>query len=86
MTLAISGLERTFQTKAGEQHVLRHIDLRVETGELVAFIGHSGCGKSTLLNLVAGLDTPTAGSITLDGKPVGKPGPDRAVVFQNLSW
>jgi nitrate ABC transporter ATP-binding subunit len=85
MSLQISGLHRVFNTAQGRGHVLRGIDLTVEPGEFVAVIGHSGCGKSTLLNLIAGLDRPSAGTISLDGEIVRGPGPDRAVVFQNFS-
>jgi nitrate ABC transporter ATP-binding subunit len=85
MTLVIEDLHKSFVTKAGRQHVLRGVDLTVQPGEFVAIIGHSGCGKSTLLNLIAGLDRPDRGSITLDGARVEDPGPDRAVVFQNFS-
>ncbi len=47
--------------------MLRHLDLQANQGEFIALIGESGGGKSTLLNLIAGLDNPTEGSITLDG-------------------
>jgi nitrate/nitrite transport system ATP-binding protein len=61
------------------------VDLNIEKGQFVALIGHSGCGKSTLLNAVAGLNTPTKGVIFLDGEVIDRPGPDRAVVFQDHS-
>jgi nitrate ABC transporter ATP-binding subunit len=85
MALVIDGLHKSFDSRAGTQHVLRSVDLTISPGEFVCVIGHSGCGKSTLLNLVAGLDSPDQGAITLDGEPVEEPGPDRAVVFQNFS-
>jgi nitrate/nitrite transport system ATP-binding protein len=65
--------------------VLADIRLTIDKGEFVSIIGHSGCGKSTLLNLIAGLAQVTTGAITLDGREVNAPGPDRAVVFQNHS-
>jgi NitT/TauT family transport system ATP-binding protein len=65
--------------------VLDDVSLAVAKGEFIAIIGHSGCGKSTLLNIVAGLTQATRGVVVLDGKGVDRPGPDRAVVFQNHS-
>lgn len=64
---------------------LKGIDLEIKKGEFISLIGHSGCGKSTLLNMVAGLDLPTEGVVTLEGQRITKPGPDRMVVFQNYS-
>lgn len=59
--------------------------LDVKPGEFVCILGPSGCGKSTLLNAVAGYVKPTIGSVTLDGTPIEKPGPDRGMVFQQYS-
>ena len=64
---------------------LRDINLTVAKGEFVTMIGHSGCGKSTLLNLIAGLTTPTQGSLICANREIAGPGPDRGVVFQNHS-
>lgn len=61
---------------------LEEISITIEDGSFVTLLGGSGCGKSTLLNMVAGLTYPTTGQITLDGKQVSGPGPDRVVVFQ----
>ena len=86
MTLVIEGLRKGFQAKKRPyQEVLRGVDLTVGQGEFVSLIGHSGCGKSTLLNVVAGLLRADAGSVTLDGRVIDAPGPDRAMVFQNYS-
>ena len=59
--------------------------LEVRSGEFVALVGPSGCGKTTLLNAVDGLIPITAGTLTLDGRPITKPGEDRAMVFQQPS-
>jgi sulfonate transport system ATP-binding protein len=63
----LRGVSKSF----GEHRVLRGIDLAIEPGQFVAVVGRSGCGKSTLLRLIAGLDTPTAGSIALDQRTAG---------------
>ncbi|MFD5328242.1 ABC transporter ATP-binding protein [Streptomyces sp. NPDC127092] len=65
----IEHVSKSFGGPAGGQLVLDDISLDVAPGEFVTLLGASGCGKSTLLNLVAGLDSPTAGSITTTGRP-----------------
>ena len=85
MSLEITGVWKSFSHKGKSQRVLRGVDLAVEPGEFVCFIGHSGCGKSTLLNCIGGLLEADAGSLTLDGAAIAGPGPDRAMVFQNYS-
>ncbi len=72
------------QTK-GKIEVLSGVNLTVEKGSFITVIGHSGCGKSTLLNMIAGLDTPSGGSVCFKEKEIVRPGPERAVVFQNHS-
>jgi len=62
--------------------VLREIDFSVRRGEFICILGRSGCGKSTLLKILAGFLPPSAGTVRLNGKPAGRPGPDRCVVFQ----
>lgn len=65
-----TGLRRTYGEEPNLVHALAGIDLAVAPGEFVAVMGPSGCGKSTLLNLVGGLDTPTAGSVHIDGTDI----------------
>jgi nitrate ABC transporter ATP-binding subunit len=81
----ISGVHKLFGSGKSRYHALAGVDLRIAKGEFVSIIGHSGCGKSTLLNLVAGLNLPTTGTVTVNGKEVNSPGLDRAVVFQSHS-
>ena len=83
--IEIQGVQQTFKTKKGPFCALQDINLTVAKGEFVALIGHSGCGKSTLLNLIAGLTTPTEGSLLCANREISGPGPERAVVFQNHS-
>ena len=65
--LRLAGLEKSFGSGAP---LLAGVDLAVGAGEWVAIVGESGSGKSTLLNLVAGLDRPDRGEVTLDGRPL----------------
>ena len=60
-------LDLTFQTNDGPVHALSGIDLQIERGEFVSFIGPSGCGKTTLLRVIADLEQPTGGSISVNG-------------------
>ena len=83
--IEIQNVEQTFKTKKGPYCALQNVNLTVAKGEFVALIGHSGCGKSTLLNLIAGLTTPTQGTLICANREITGPGPDRGVVFQNHS-
>ncbi|HEV8474815.1 MAG TPA: ABC transporter ATP-binding protein [Methylomirabilota bacterium] len=62
---------------------LQAVDLAIGEGEIVAVVGPSGCGKTTILKLIAGFDAPTSGTLLMDGRGLGRPGPDRSVVFQS---
>ena len=83
--IEVQHADMVFSTRKGRFHALRDINLTVAKGEFVTLIGHSGCGKSTLLNLIAGLTTPTGGTLLCDNREIAAPGPERAVVFQNHS-
>ncbi|MDJ0627121.1 MAG: ABC transporter ATP-binding protein [Rhodobacter sp.] len=61
------GLDLTFQTNDGPVQALSQVDLRIGKGEFVSFIGPSGCGKTTFLRVVAGLEHPTGGAISVNG-------------------
>jgi NitT/TauT family transport system ATP-binding protein len=65
----ITHVSKSFTSPAGRHLVLDDISLDVAPGEFVTLLGASGCGKSTLLNLVAGLDRPTSGTISTQGRP-----------------
>ncbi|WNZ25727.1 ABC transporter ATP-binding protein [Leptolyngbya sp. NK1-12] len=85
MFLQINNLNKNFTTSKGTLVVLKDITMNIEQGEFVCAVGASGSGKSTLLRQIAGLDTPTSGEVTIDGKPVHGPGPDRGMVFQHYT-
>src|SRR6202051_4538493 len=66
--VTLRGVSKSF----GAHCVLRGIDLDIPGGDVVAIVGRSGCGKSTLLRLIAGLDEPTSGRVTIDGQTGGR--------------
>ena len=72
-----SGVTRT--------EVLTNINLNVREGEFLAIVGFSGSGKSTFMKLLAGLETPDSGEITMEDRPITGPSADRGLVFQNYS-
>lgn len=80
--LSIQGVSKLFRGARQTVTALEDINLQVEDGEFVCFLGASGCGKSTLLNLIAGLEKPTEGSLSTDGEPIIGPGRQRMVMFQ----
>lgn len=83
--IAIEGVRKVFQTGLRETVALEEITLRIEQGEFICILGPSGCGKSTLLDAIAGFSPPTRGQIVADGELVVKPGPERAMVFQEYA-
>jgi nitrate/nitrite transport system ATP-binding protein len=83
--IEVSGVSKSFPDKASRRHVLQSVSLSVERGEFVAIVGAMGSGKSTLLSLLAGLISPDAGIIQIDGQRVNGIRHDAAFVFQNYS-
>ncbi|WP_088625507.1 ABC transporter ATP-binding protein [Oceanicola sp. 22II-s10i] len=65
--IAARGLDLTFQTNDGPVHALKGVDLDIGKGDFVSFIGPSGCGKTTFLRCIAALETPTGGTLTVNG-------------------
>ncbi|WP_330403409.1 ABC transporter ATP-binding protein [Herbinix hemicellulosilytica] len=81
--LKIENVNRTYIDEDDNQvEALQDINLSVRRGEFLSIIGSSGCGKTTLLRLIAGLDKPETGKLTLDGEEIVGPDPQRGYVFQ----
>jgi NitT/TauT family transport system ATP-binding protein len=79
----------SFQYPRGPS-ILSDVELALGRGEFFTLLGPSGCGKTTVLNLLAGFEVPSGGAISVDGRRIAAPGPDRAVIFQGddslLNW
>src|SRR6266480_6382963 len=75
--IEVSKVSKSYGTEGFAKEVVHNCSFTVEPGKLTVMIGPSGCGKSTLIRLLAGFERPSAGTITIDGKPVAAPGLDR---------
>ncbi|MDD1011415.1 ABC transporter ATP-binding protein [Pseudomonas shahriarae] len=83
--IIINNVQKVFKTPGKDVIALKDINLEIKRGEFVCLLGPSGCGKSTLLNAVAGFALPSDGEITVEGKNIIGPGPDRGMVFQEYA-
>lgn len=84
-TIEINNLTVDYVEKNRSFTALKDVSFKVNSGEFVSVIGFSGCGKSTLLSVLEGINTPSAGNVLIDGKPIVGTGTDRGVVFQHYS-
>ena len=87
--ISVQHVYKAFEINGKKLEVLRNIDFEIESEDVVSVIGPSGCGKSTLLRMIAGLDSPTEGKITVSGREVQRPSLDVGVLFQEsrlLPW
>ena len=84
VSLRLAHVSKSFEKIETDEvtHALNEINLTMESGEFISLVGPSGCGKSTILRLVAGLIQPTTGKLTVDGKTITEPSPERGMVFQ----
>lgn len=81
----INNVTKIFGNKDEQLIALNNVDFEIPAGSFVSLIGPSGCGKTTLLRCIAGLETPTSGSISVDGTNITKPGSDRGFAFQQAN-
>jgi NitT/TauT family transport system ATP-binding protein len=80
--VSVEGVGRTYETGDGSVEALRGVTFDVAPEEFVCVVGPSGSGKTTLFRLIGGLESPTTGTVRLDGDPVTGPGTDTGIVFQ----
>lgn len=83
--IVCKSLEKTFQTARGPVEVIGDVSLRVQENEFLVLFGPGQCGKSTVINCLSGLEPVTGGTVSVNGKPVTGPGPDRGVVYQRIA-
>ncbi|MEJ8824518.1 ABC transporter ATP-binding protein [Variovorax humicola] len=84
-TIEFNNVERTFRQGGQNFVALKGVNLEVADREFVAIVGPSGCGKTTCMRMAAGLEHPSGGDVKVDREVITKPGPDRAVVFQQFA-
>jgi putative ABC transport system ATP-binding protein len=83
--IELAGVEKVYRMGKVDYRALRGVDLAVGAGELVAVVGPSGSGKTTILNLVAGIDRPTAGTVTVDGRRLDRMSQEELAVWRGAN-
>src|SRR5712672_3474787 len=83
--LEVINLDKAFTGDGRSITAIDKLSLSIEEHEFVSIVGPSGCGKSTFLHIVGGFEPATGGEVRLNGRPIGPPGPDRGMMFQDLS-
>ena len=84
-SIRFSNVSKVFGRNSAGIKAIDDINLEIAEKEFVAIVGPSGCGKTTCLRIVAGFEQPTSGTVSVSGKVVTEPGPERAVVFQHFA-
>jgi putative ABC transport system ATP-binding protein len=80
--IELAGVEKVYRTGKVEYRALRGVDLRIESGDMVAIVGPSGSGKSTIMNMVTGIDRPSAGTVTVDGQRIDEMSEEELAIWR----
>src|SRR3954454_4668950 len=80
--IELAGVEKTYRTGKVEFRALRGVDLTIANGEMVAIVGPSGSGKSTIMNMITGIDRPTAGTVTVDGRRIDQMSEEELAIWR----
>jgi NitT/TauT family transport system ATP-binding protein len=83
--ISLDAISKSFGPAAAPVIAVDRLSLDIRAGEFLAIVGPSGCGKTTVLNMLAGLDKPSAGTMTLNGRTIDGPGAERGVMFQDYA-
>ena len=83
--ISVKSVGKTYESIHKNNEVVRNMNLEVAENEFVVLFGPGQCGKTTMIRLIAGLELPTSGTVSINGKEVDSPGPDRGVVYQTTA-
>ena len=83
--IQLVGVEKVYRMGKVDYRALRGVDLVIDAGEMVAVVGPSGSGKSTILNLITGIDRPTRGTVTVDGRDLGRMSEEELAVWRGVN-
>jgi putative ABC transport system ATP-binding protein len=83
--IELAGVEKVYRMGKVDYRALRGVDLSIDAGEMVAVVGPSGSGKTTILNLITGIDRPTAGAVTVDGKRLDEMSEEELAVWRGVT-
>jgi putative ABC transport system ATP-binding protein len=80
--IELAGVEKIYRTGKVEYRALRGVDLAIASGDMVAIVGPSGSGKSTILNMITGIDRPSAGTVTVDGRRIDEMSEEELAIWR----
>jgi putative ABC transport system ATP-binding protein len=80
--IELAGVEKVYRTGKVEYRALRGVDLTIAAGDMVAIVGPSGSGKSTIMNMITGIDRPSAGTVTVDGRRIDEMSEEELAIWR----